>query len=67
MSTADVGESVERGGGGRGRSYTLQEFLADGVGHFPEKKYRVCLNEGFSKIYDKKRQGLRIVFRLRLC
>jgi len=47
---------LKGGSGGRGRSYTLQEFLADGGGQFPEKKKpRDCLNEGFSKIYDRKK------------
>jgi hypothetical protein len=36
-STAAVSGRDERGNGGRGRSYTLQEFLDDGGGQFPEK------------------------------
>ena len=36
-STAAVSGRFESGRGGRGRSCTLQEFLADGSDQFPEK------------------------------
>lgn len=67
-STAAVSGRFESGRGGRGRSCTLQEFLADGSDQFAEKTVTAKTKASHKfTTKKKKRQGLRDIFRLRLC